>query len=115
MTIKKTAPLILILIAVLCSNCSKENETDTVTTVNATIYHQYVPFILPISGTEINALRIKEDGSSDWITVTHISNFDYEPNHEYRVTLKKTVLAHPPQDSSDTIYELIEVQSKIRQ
>lgn len=93
-------------------NCSTDNDSDVITTINAIVYHKYVPVKLPLNDHETNALKIKESNSSEWYTVTHIEGFNYEENFEYNLRLRKTILANPPEDASSVNYELIKIISK---
>ena len=44
--------------------------------------------------------------------VEYLEGFDYEWGYEYRVKLKETTLANPPEDGSSIEYKLLEVISK---
>ena len=44
--------------------------------------------------------------------VEYLEGFDYEWGYEYKVRLKETTLAHPPEDGSSIEYKLLEVISK---
>lgn len=104
--------LITISLSLVLTNCRKDDDSDVTTTVNAIVYHKYVPLKLPLNDNEIDALQIKESHSNNWIIVTGIEGFNYEENNEYHLKLEKTVLANPPMDSGDTRYKLIQIISK---
>lgn len=126
---KKTFNLILITCfsSLIFSACSKKNDSeksehetniastnneDKVSTIEVIVFDKHVPFHHPLIEEPIDALKIKETNSDTWQVVPAIKGFNFEENNEYKLKLKKTVLANPPMDASNTTYELIEIISK---
>ncbi|MDO5615925.1 MAG: DUF4377 domain-containing protein [Cruoricaptor ignavus] len=54
------------------------------------------------------------NGQTESWRVSKIRGFEHEEGYEYRLSLKKTILAEPPADGSNTVYELLDVISKVK-
>lgn len=102
----------LAIVALLSISCNRD-ESDSTSTVTATVYHKYVDYQIPPDFDTIKGIKIKESNSAEWITIVGIEGFMFEENFEYRLKLQKTYLVNPPLDSpSHTTYKLIETLAK---
>lgn len=101
------------LVSLLNISCTRDEDTDKISTVIAIVQDKYVDFAIPPDFEPIKAMKIKESNSQEWTKVVGIEGFDYEENFEYQLKLEKTYLANPPLDSySQNSYKLIEILSK---
>lgn len=63
--------------------------------------------------SEQQCLLVKFDRDDDWeYHYDGIGGFDYERGFEYKLLVRKHLIAHPLADGSSIVYELIRVLSK---
>ncbi|MDQ0477220.1 MULTISPECIES: DUF4377 domain-containing protein [Chryseobacterium] len=103
---------LFLMIAILAISCEREDR-DRITTVVATVHHQYVDLSVPPDFDVIKGIKIKESTSTEWVTITGIDGFTFEENFVYELKLEKKYSADPPLDSpSPVTYKLLEILSK---
>lgn len=104
------------------TSCSSDDDNeDKVEQVTVYVSSEtgvyYDMWLDPERENPIIGMQIREEGNCVWRTVSlyTIKGFTYEKGNEYKLLVKKTTLANPPQDASNIRYELISIisQSKI--
>ena len=103
--------LIFILSSCLSDNENKDWQEEVFLTVSSEMVDFY-PFIN--IGIPSEGIYIKEDKLNYWTSfpLTGIEGFNYEAGYEYRLKVRKTHLANPPEDGFNFEYELISIISK---
>lgn len=97
------------------SDDDKEDKVEQVTVyVSSETGVYYDMWFDPERENPIIGMQIREEGNSVWRTVSlyTIKGFTYEKGNEYKLLVKKTTLANPPQDASNIRYELISIVSQ---
>ncbi len=101
------------------TSCSSDDDNeDKVEQVTVYVSSEtgvyYDMWFDPERENPIIGMQIREEGSSVWRTVSlyTIKGFTYEKGNEYKLLVKKTTLANPPQDASNIRYELISIVSQ---
>ena len=97
------------------SDDDNEDKVEQVTVyVSAETGVYYDMWLDPERENPIIGMQIREEGNSVWRTVSlyTIKGFTYEKGNEYKLLVKKTTLANPPQDASNIRYELISIVSQ---
>ena len=99
--------------ALLTISCNRDENSNKISIVTATVYHKYVDYAIPPDFNVIKAIKIKESNSGEWIIIAGIDGFVYDENFEYQLKLEKTYLSNPPLDSpSNSTYRLLEILAK---
>lgn len=117
--------LIGILLVFLCSfaiiGCyDDENEGRKVTDYKEytlTVASMKLPGVVTSCGNNIltDVYAVKYETQSEWRPLADISKFEYEPGYEYQIRISKTsYLDYRMGDPAWTVYELLEVLSKVR-
>ena len=101
------------------TSCSSDDDNeDKVEQVTVYVSSEtgvyYDMWLDPERENPIIGMQIREEGNSVWRTVGlyTIKGFTYEKGNEYKLLVKKTTLANPPQDASNIRYELISIVSQ---
>ncbi len=101
------------------TSCSSDDDNeDKVEQVTVYVSSEtgvyYDMWFDPERENPIIGMQIREEGNSVWRTVSlyTIKGFTYEKGNEYKLLVKKTTLANPPQDASNIRYELISIVSQ---
>ncbi len=101
------------------TSCSSDDDNeDKVEQVTVYVSSEtgvyYDMWLDPERENPIIGMQIREEGNSVWRTVSlyTIKGFTYEKGNEYKLLVKKTTLANPPQDASNIRYELISIVSQ---
>lgn len=102
------------------SSCSNDEKEDVQKTIEMTIYSDtgFAGYIFSdnLSGDFFEFLLFSEGDSNNQSVLTSggtsFSDFDYKKGYEYKVKVRKTILANPPQDGSSVEYEYLETISK---
>lgn len=113
--------VLLFFVSVLLFSChilDDETETDKVEIVTLYVSSEtgYYCTFGNCPDKAYEGMQFKEKGHNEWScnSFQYIAGFVYERGYEYELSVKKTTLANPPQDSSNIVYELINVLSKIK-
>jgi len=106
--------LLLCLSTINLLSCSDDETKDKVSTIKMFVSAEigtHQPFDIP---EPVLCMLVKEEKETEYKTLSlqEIRGFEYERGNEYELIVRKTVLANPPMDRSNTIYELIEIISK---
>nr|MBP7473234.1 DUF4377 domain-containing protein [Prevotella sp.] len=114
--IKTLLFLLLLLLLVPLMGCTddNENDNDTSDTVVFTVSAYTVKSVACMTNTAIEKMLVKigDDDNYQNIGLDAISGFHFERGYEYKLLVKRTILANPPADGSDRTYELVKIISK---
>lgn len=108
----KTVLLALMSIVFLVS-CDKDELTDGVETIKMYVSAETGTYIPWGSEVPVECMLVKEEGKSEYshLAFGGIKGFEYVRGHEYELGVLKTILANPPADASNIVYELLEIIS----
>lgn len=105
------AMLVMAMFSISCSDDDNKEDIVAIVTLevssDACDYTTYFGY----DGTNpLPGMSIRENGGK-WISVSQmgIKGFTYTPGMWYMLKVKKTILANPPMDASNTVYELIAI------
>lgn len=117
MKIRRLAFVMLAVFSLVSCSSDSDNEdiVEQITVyVSAETGVYYDIWLDPERENPIIGMQIEEKGENRWRTVGlyTIMGFTYEKGNEYELLVKKTMLANPPQDSSNISYELISIVSQ---
>lgn len=113
-----------VLLVFLCSfaiaGCNdNENEELKVTDYKEytlTVASMKLPGVVTSCGNNIltDVYAVKNESQLEWQPLADISKFEYEPGYEYQIRISKTsYLDYRMGDPAWTVYELLEVLSKV--
>lgn len=102
----------LLFAALFTLGCSKDEPHDIVNEIKMSVSAETGTYIPWGSDTPVECMFVmSEDNPGVWepLAFGRIEGFTYEREHEYYLSVKRTILANPPTDGSDRTYSLIRV------
>lgn len=102
----------LLFVALFTVGCSKDEPHDIVNEIKMSVSAETGTYIPWGSDTPVECMFVmSEDNPGVWepLAFGRIKGFTYEREHEYYLSVKRTILANPPTDGSDRTYSLIRV------
>lgn len=107
--------LLLSLCDILLASCRDDDSEDVSRVVIMQVSETTV--WEPVWGSDVLSehMLVKEENCAEWqkLVMGGIMGFEYEHGHGYELKVRKTILANPPQDGSNCIYQLIEIITDI--
>lgn len=101
------APLFL-----LMAGCSQNARTDQAAENTKTLYIDS-ELADCVGVAPMKCMKIKESPDAEWeFFYQSIDGFTYEPEYQYRVSVKTTDVPNPPADAPNIRYQLISVLNK---
>ena len=117
MTLKNLKLALLAVMSVMWAGCDKETSLDdTYADILLYVSETTVWETIGSGGTPaVEYMQVKEKHSAEWqrLAMGSIKGFDYVHGHAYELEVRKTILANPPADASNTTYTLLEVISDV--
>ncbi len=107
-------PFLLIIAFLATVGCSEDKHEPKDVVKEIKMYVSSETDSMSVFGSEQRIecmLVMSEDDPGKWKTLDFnaINGFTYERGHEYYLSVKRTILANPPMDSSDRTYSLIRI------
>lgn len=115
MTIKNLRTALLAVISIIWAGCDKDAPLDD--TYSDIILYVSETTVWETTGSSdapsVEYMQIREIHNQEWqrLAMGSIKNFDYVHGHTYELEVRKTTLANPPADGSNTTYTLLKVIS----
>lgn len=110
---KKAFYLLLVVVCAL-TGCLSDEPKDSVKEIDMYVSSETgvtYPWGDDMKTNPIECMLVSEGDADSWFNLEfgRIEGFTYETGHEYKLRVKRTILANHPADGSDRTYSLVRI------